>query len=116
MELKGILIINILFTMYQSTQEKVSEEVSKGDILKNENNEIIYTHIQKEEIEKEIMNYNLNHFKQAHQLIVYRGKIYNKLKQNDVRDKILSRRLTREECDNEDVFEFLNLLKMSRNK
>ena len=62
------------------------------------------------------MNYNLNHFKQAHQSIAYKDRIYNKLKENEVRDKILSERLSQEEYSNEDLYDFLKLLKIPRDK
>ena len=41
----------------------------------------------------------------------YKDKIYNKLQQNDIRDKILSRELDISECDDNVVHEFLALLK-----
>ena len=42
---------------------------------------------------------------------IYRDKIYPQLKDGVVRDKILAGELTRSDCDSENVFEFLSLLK-----
>ena len=42
---------------------------------------------------------------------VFRDKIYSKLKEEHIRDKILNGTLKREECNNDDVHEFMQLLK-----
>ena len=41
---------------------------------------------------------------------VYKDKIYNRLQNNDVRDRILKERLDPNECLNADVYEFQTLL------
>ena len=78
---------------------------------KDENNNITNTYIGKEEIEKAIIKQNTMHFTKAHRSKAYQDKIYNKLQENNTRDKILAGQLTPEDCDNEEVFEFLSLLK-----
>ena len=58
------------------------------------------------------MNYNQNHFKQAHQSEIHNDRIYAKLDNNKIRDKILNSQLMHDQCDNENVFGFLKLLKI----
>jgi len=41
---------------------------------------------------------------------VYQDKIYAKLENNKVRDRIINGQLRRDDCNSEDVFEFLSLL------
>ena len=45
--------------------------------------------------------YNEQYLKQAHSLIIYKDKIYKKLRNNDIRDKILDGRLRKQDCDDE---------------
>ena len=73
----------------------------------NERSKII---VKREEIEQEIMLFNTKHFKKAHVLKVYDDKIYGELRNNTIRDKILSGELIADDCDNENVFQFLKLL------
>ena len=61
------------------------------------------------------MEYNRENFQQAYQTKVYNDKIYNELKEDRVRNRILKGQLRREDCDDEDVFEFLSLLKQLEN-
>jgi len=77
----------------------------------DERNQIVKTVIQKEQIEQEIKRFNEHHFKKAHQTIVYQDKIYAELDRDDIRDKILNGQLEREQCNSEDVWKFLKLLK-----
>ena len=58
------------------------------------------------------MRYNEYHLKQAHDSIMYKDKIYERLRDNDIWDKILDGRLRRQDCDDERIFEFLKLLKV----
>ena len=67
----------------------------------NENNEIINTHVERERIEQKLIEHNETHFTKAHDTIAYKDKIYDKLRDDRVRDKILSGNLNREECDDE---------------
>ena len=41
-------------------------------------------------MEKEIMEYNEQYFKQAHNSEIYNDKIYAELHNNEIRDKILN--------------------------
>ena len=63
------------------------------------------------EIEHEIAQYNKKHFRQAFSSKAYKDKVYLKLRHNDIRDKILNGTLQREECDDQDIYDFINLLK-----
>ena len=69
------------------------------------------TAIKRDEIEVKIKGHNATHFKNAHESIACKDKICNKLKTNNVRDRILNSMLQRDECDNERVHWFLTLLK-----
>ena len=96
----------------------LSRHVGKGmrDSIKrlqveNENENENITLIKREEIESRIREHNTQHFKKAHESIIYRDKIYEKLRTNSIRNKILNGTLRREECDDERVFKFLKLLK-----
>ena len=40
----------------------------------------------------------------------FKDKIYNKLKENRVQDRILNGNLRQDKCDSEDVYGFLHLL------
>ena len=88
----------------------VRESLCKVHIV-NETNKIIKTLTSRNEIENEIITYNRNHLKQAHHTKTYQDRIYKKSQKNKIRDKILSGTLSREECDDENVFQFLKLLK-----
>ena len=44
---------------------------------------------------------------------MYNDRIYKQLSNNKIRDKILIEKLERDDCKNEEVFRFLNLLKKS---
>jgi len=80
----------------------------------NQNQEIIKTSIKKEEIEHTIFSHNLNHFKKNHNTIAYKDKIYSKLQDDKVKDKILNGQLRKEDYDHEDIYNFLKLMKHSR--
>ena len=80
--------------------------------VKNQNGstEIV---IKREDIEEKIKDHNTRHFKKAHNSIAFKDRIYNQLKHNTVRDKILNGSLQREDCDDERVYCFLKLLKQN---
>jgi len=78
----------------------------------NENDRIEKTIIEKEQMEKEIMQYNEQHFKQAYSSEMCNDKIYAELHSNEIRDKILNGQLSSEECDSQNVWKFLQLLKV----
>jgi len=98
----------------------LSNRVGKGNkcSLKNvkvidSGGNVVKEYYDRKLIEKAIAEYNIGHFRQAFELKVYKDRIYEKLKHDDVRDKILSGELDTEECDYWDVHEFLSLLKKS---
>ena len=77
----------------------------------NDKNQIEKTYVSKEEIEQLIIQNNYKHFTQAHDTEIYNDQIYEKLQEDNTRNKIISGRLRREECDHLKVFKFLKLLK-----
>ena len=71
---------------------------------------IIKTHTKRKDIEEEIIKHNTKHFSMAIETKMYQDKIYAKLDDKAIRKKILEGKLKREECDDKEVFEFLQLL------
>ena len=57
--------------------------------IKDQSNTIIKTLTNWYHIESTIIEYNKEHFQQAHKTKVYEDKIYHKLKEDKTRDKIL---------------------------
>ena len=57
------------------------------------------------------MEYNIQLYQQVHETKVYQDKIYSQLQEGLIRDKILIGELRRLECDCQNVFKFLKLLK-----
>ena len=57
------------------------------------------------------MEFNKEHYQQAHNTKVYNDKICNHLKIYSIRDKILKGELRRDECNSQNVCKFLQLLK-----
>jgi len=107
----------------QYTFNRLSQGVGKGErnSLKrvriiNENGEIIKEVQDRESIEQEIVEYNIKHFRQAFASKAYKDKVYNKLNIDDIRDRILKGELEVEECDDEDVYSFLTLLKQPQGR
>ena len=80
----------------------------------NNKEEITETLIKREEIEERLKEHNTNHLKKAHHSNVFNDRIYKRLRENSVRDKILNGTLQREECDDENVYKFLKLLQQNR--
>jgi len=68
-------------------------------------------HANRIEIENAITNYNRDYFQKANETKLCKSKINEILKNNNMNNKILEGRLQRSECDNNDIFEFLKLLK-----
>ena len=102
----------------QQTFKVLSREVGKGkknslkrlyiqDKEKNNYKQII----ERNKIENEILQYNQKHYKQAYESKAYRDRIYEKLSDDRYRDKILKGELEKCDCDYEEVFKFLSLLK-----
>ena len=80
------------------------------------NQKIIETYVDRDSIEKALRMYNTQHFKQAHQSITYKDKIYEKLERDEIRDKVLNGNIRKEDCDDERMYQFLKLLKIPRRR
>lgn len=85
----------------------LSKHVGRGEnkalskvIRYNRKNEIVEIAHDKDEVETMVINHNTNHFKQAHNSILCKDKIYNKLTYRDMQDKILCGELDRKDCSN----------------
>ena len=50
------------------------------------------------------------YFTKAHNINIFKDKIYATLQQDIIRNKILRGQLREDECDNKEVFKFLKLL------
>ena len=74
-------------------------------------NTIIQTFTEKEQIEDTIFEHNTHHYRAACNTQMYKDKIYPKLQHNDVRNAILDGTLSPSQCNNENVYKFLVLLK-----
>ena len=68
------------------------------------------TYLDRWSIEDKLLTFNWDHYRKVLNVNVYKDKIYHKLQENPIRDKILARTLDSNKCDNEEVFEFLRLL------
>ena len=78
---------------------------------KDSDNRIIELYKTRNKIEGAIMEFNKEHYQQAHNTEVCNDKICNHLKAHSIRDRILKGELIRYECDSQNVHEFLQLLK-----
>ena len=76
---------------------------------------IVETHLNREMIEKKLIQFNTKYFKQAQNTNTFNDKIYNKLKNNKTWDKILKGTLEWNDCTYEKTFNFLLLLKQPEN-
>ena len=76
----------------------------------NDNQAIQQTIIDKEQIEREIINYNQNHFKQAYQSEMHNDRIYAELDNNEIRNNIFNGQLRHDQCENENAHEFLKFV------
>ena len=77
----------------------------------NEANGFVNEFHDRKSIEEEIAKYNKKHFRKAYSSQAFKDKLYSKLQIEQIRDKILKGTLTRAECDNEDVYQFILLLR-----
>ena len=57
------------------------------------------------------MNYNKTHFSKVKDSEVHKDKMHENIIEDNIRDKILSGELNREDCDEESVCKFLSLVK-----
>ena len=81
----------------------------------NNDREIIKIITARKEIEEELIRFNRSHYQKAYETKVYQDKIYQKLGDNIIRNKILNRKLERDECEDQAVCDFLKLLEQLEN-
>ena len=79
------------------------------------NNKIENIFLDQESIKNAIIEHNKFHFQKAHQTEACKDKIYAKLQEDSVRNRILVGELDRSECDNQNICNFLTLLKRPNN-
>ena len=72
---------------------------------------ILHIYTKRETIESKIIDYNTSHFKKTLDTQIVKNKIYERLNNDEIQNKILTRQLERYEYDNDKVFEYLKLLK-----
>ena len=65
---------------------------------------------ERNKVEVALINQSLMYFRKAMKTKAYQDKIYTQLKKNQVWDRIINCQLRRDECDSEDVYNFLSLL------
>ena len=65
---------------------------------------------QKEEIERKLIEQNKKHHSKAFNIKANKDKIYKKLLNDDIQNRILNGELRKEECDKSNIYEFLTLL------
>ena len=82
--------------------------------MANQQNEVEKECQDRRSIEHEVSECNKKYFRKAHSSNVFKDRRHRKLKSDHIRDKTLKGTLKREECDYDDVCEFLKLLKKSR--
>ena len=78
--------------------------------IHNESKSRMNTSYEREEIEKELIQFNRNHFSKAKETAAYKNKIIKALNKDEVRDKILEGTLTKDDVQHNDVHDFLKLL------
>ena len=78
----------------------------------DKNNKIIKTCLDYKSIEDRIIKHNKMHITKAHNSVACAGRTHKKLRDNEVRNRTLDRRLNEDECNYERVHEFLQLLKV----
>jgi len=54
--------------------------------------------------------------KKVHNIRIYKDKIYPKLVKDSIRDKILGEKLQSNDCNNNNVYQFLSLLQQTQPK
>ena len=82
--------------------------------LEIEEGDEIVTACNKDEIERRIIKHNKENFSKVKGTKAHVDKTHDATKEDDTRDNIMKGDLNREECDNEDVHQFLQLLKIPK--
>ena len=93
---------------------KGSREMIKRVHVVNEASQITKIYVDRESVEKNIINYNKKYLTKANQSEAYLDRIYHRLKNDEIRDRILQGQVSREECDSDKVHKFLKILKISK--
>jgi len=109
---KKKILSRIKRTLSQNhTFQYLSRYVGKGqrDSVKrfykvDNNQKIIETYVDRDSIKKALRMHNTQHFKQAHQLIAYKDKIYKKLERDKIRDKVLNKNIRKEDCNDNRIY------------
>ena len=70
----------------------------------NKNNNIINTYIDRELIENKLIDYNKIRFQKIHDTIIHRDKVYIKLQNNEIGDKILNREIEWDNYNHDNVY------------
>ena len=65
---------------------------------------------EREQVEIALIQQNLKYYQKAMKTLVYKDKIYKRLTEDSVHDRILESKLIRDECNSDDVFNFLSIL------
>ena len=99
------------FTYLSSTVGKGDNKALSRVIKYNADNQIEKIANDRYSVEKMVMNYNINHFKQAYSSEVCSDKIFPKLTSADVISKTLEGSLEKKDCTFSDVYDFLQLIK-----
>ena len=73
----------------------------------DQDGQISLTMTTKEEIEQAIMQYNQQHYTKANDTNIYKDKIYEQLQYDSVRNSIIDGTLERDDCHNDETYEFL---------
>ena len=63
------------------------------------------------DIEHEVSKFNRKHYKKVLETALYQDDIHDQLLDDKIRDKVLGGKLGREDVDDEDLLEFLSMLK-----
>ena len=102
----------------KSTFKYLSEHIGKGEntalstvIKYNKKDEVIKIGSDRHTVERMLIQYNTSHFKQAYHSTLYKDKIFPKLSDNKIQERILEGRVSPKECSSYDVYKFLSFLR-----
>ena len=84
--------------------------------VKDEDGKVIDIKYKRLEIEQVLIQQNIKYYKKVLNTPVYKDRIYDKLADNDVRNRILDGTLRYEEYDSIEVYKFLKLLETNKHK
>ena len=83
---------HIHFILFQNMQEKFKGYIKQ--LYKKDSYQIITnTYINKESIERKIMEWNTLKFEKAYNPFIYKDGIYNEVRNNNIWDRIINRSL-----------------------